>query len=87
LAIRKKALGEQHPDTAQYLKNLGSLYINMKRKEDSEAQYTKALAIYGGLLEADPNNLTFQKRRQYILVGLEKNEKSRTGAAGAESRT
>ncbi len=45
LAIREKALGPDHPDTAQSLNNLAILYKNQGQYEQAEPLYQRALAI------------------------------------------
>ena len=71
LTISERVLGPDHPDTAQTLKNLGTLYIDHKEKEKAEVCYQKALDLYDSLLEADPDNLVFQERREETRIGLE----------------
>jgi tetratricopeptide (TPR) repeat protein len=45
LAIREKALGPDHPDVAQSLNNLATLYYSRGRFADAEPLYKRALAI------------------------------------------
>ncbi|MBE9246697.1 tetratricopeptide repeat protein [Microcystis aeruginosa LEGE 00239] len=45
LAIRKKVLGDNHPNTARSLNNLASLYQNQGRYSEAEPLYKQALAI------------------------------------------
>ena len=45
LAIRKKVLGEEHPDTAASLNNLGGLYRSMGDYAKAEPLYSRALEI------------------------------------------
>ena len=45
LAIRKKMLGEEHPDVADSLNNLASLYKNQGKYDEAEKMYNEALAI------------------------------------------
>ena len=45
LAIREKALGPDHPDVAQSLGNVASLYEVLGRYADAEPLYKRALAI------------------------------------------
>ncbi|MCA2630734.1 MULTISPECIES: tetratricopeptide repeat protein [unclassified Microcystis] len=45
LAIRKKVLGDNHPDTAQSLNNLAELYTVQGRYSEAEPLYKQALAI------------------------------------------
>ncbi|MBD3409057.1 MAG: CHAT domain-containing protein, partial [Ignavibacteriales bacterium] len=46
LEITRQQLGENHPDYAGSLNNLGLLYYNMGRYEDAEQLYIKAVEIY-----------------------------------------
>ena len=45
LAIRKKVLGEEHPDYASSLSNLGDLYFKMRDYKKAETYCLQALAI------------------------------------------
>jgi tetratricopeptide (TPR) repeat protein len=45
LAIRKKQLGDNHPDTATSLNNLAGLYRSQGRYAEAEPLYQEALAI------------------------------------------
>ena len=53
LAIREKALGPDHPSTAQSLNNLAALYASQGRYEDAEPLYQRALGIYEKALGPD----------------------------------
>ena len=46
MAIREKALGPEHPDTAASLNNLAALYYAMGDYAKAEPLYRRALAIY-----------------------------------------
>ena len=50
LAIYKKVLGSQHPDTATSLNNLAALYDDMGSYDKAEPLYQRALAIYEKVL-------------------------------------
>jgi tetratricopeptide (TPR) repeat protein len=59
LAIRKKTLGEEHPDTATSYNNLAGLYESMGVYEKAEQLYLKALKIREEVLgEEHPNTAT-----------------------------
>ena len=45
LAIRKKMLGEEHPDVAQSLNNLAALYENQGKYDEAEKMFEESLAI------------------------------------------
>ena len=45
LAIRERALGPDHPDTAQSLNNLAELYHSQGRLNEAEPLLQRALAI------------------------------------------
>ena len=46
LAIRERALGPDHPDTAQSLNNLAVLYRDQGRLAEAEPLWQRALAIW-----------------------------------------
>ncbi len=50
LAMRKRLLGEEHPDVALSLNNLAALYKNQGRYSDAEPLYIDALAMKKRLL-------------------------------------
>ena len=50
LAIRKKALGPEHPDTAASLNNLAGLYKDTGNYAKAEPPYKRALAIFEKVL-------------------------------------
>jgi len=90
LKIRKKILGEEHPDTAQSYNNLAELYRNMGKYQKAEPLYLKALKIREKVLgEEHPdtassyNNLAglyksigdYQKAEPLYLKALEIREK------------
>ena len=45
LAIREKALGQDHPDVARTLNNLAVVYKDQGKYADAEGLYKRALAI------------------------------------------
>ena len=53
LAIREKAPGPEHPDTAESLNNLALLYRNQGRYGEAEPLYQRALAIKDKALGPD----------------------------------
>ncbi len=66
LALRRKLLGEDHPDVAHSLNNLAFLYDSQGRYEQAEPLYVQALALRRKLLGEDHpdvayslNNLAF----------------------------
>ncbi|WP_298367705.1 tetratricopeptide repeat protein [Azospirillum sp.] len=75
LAIREKALGPDHPDTALSLNNLGYLYRAQGKLADAAPLYTRALAIREKALGSDHpdtalslNNLAYLYRAQGKLA-------------------
>ena len=42
----KRLLGEQHPDVANSLNNLASLYVSQGRLKEAEPLYKQALQMY-----------------------------------------
>ena len=53
LAIRRKILGEEHPDVATGLNNLAALYENQGRYAEAEPLYQQALELHQYLLGKD----------------------------------
>ena len=53
LAIREKALGEDHPDVAKTLNNLAGVYLAQGKYADAEGLYKRALAIWEKALGKD----------------------------------
>ncbi|MEH2024527.1 tetratricopeptide repeat protein, partial [Nostoc sp.] len=45
LALRKRLLGDNHPDVANSLNNLAGLYKSTRRYSEAEPLYQQALAI------------------------------------------
>ncbi len=85
LAIKKKVLGEEHPDYAMSLNNLGFLYYNLGDYKKAEPYYLQSLAVYKKVLgEEHPeyamslNNLgnlysdmgDYKKAEKYYLQSL-----------------
>ena len=50
LELRKKSLGEEHPDVAGSLNNLALLYKSQGEYEKAEPLYVEALEMYKKLL-------------------------------------
>src|SRR5262249_39540054 len=74
LAIREKALGPDHPDVAQSLNNLATLYDQQARYADAEPLYKRSLVIRENILGPNHpmvaeslNNLAshYSKQRRY----------------------
>ncbi len=64
LTIQEKVLGPEHPDTAQSLNNLASLYRDLGKHEEAEPLYQRALAIYVKVFGPDHPNTT-RVREEY----------------------
>ncbi|WP_375471124.1 tetratricopeptide repeat protein, partial [uncultured Nostoc sp.] len=70
LALRRKLLGEEHPDIAQSLNNLAKLYYLQGRYIEAEPFYLQALEIFERRLGADhPNTVTVRKNLADLRVG------------------
>jgi len=59
LAIREKALGPDHPNIAQSLTNLASLYNRQGRYAEAEPMYWRSLAKREKALDRDHPDLAF----------------------------
>ncbi len=70
MALRRKLLGEEHPDIAQSLNNLAKLYYLQGRYIEAEPFYLQALEIFERRLGADhPNTVTVRKNLADLRVG------------------
>jgi tetratricopeptide (TPR) repeat protein len=62
LAIFKKIYGEQHPNVATSLNNLGSTYFEMGQKDKAGPYFQKAYAIFKQFYgEEHPHTKTVKK--------------------------
>ncbi|MEH2310839.1 MAG: tetratricopeptide repeat protein, partial [Nostoc sp.] len=62
LAMRKRLLGDEHPDVASSLNNLAFLYDSQGRYSDAEPLYIEALEIAEKRLGANhPNTITIRE--------------------------
>jgi tetratricopeptide (TPR) repeat protein len=67
LAMRKRLLGENHPDVAMSLHNLARLYYSQERYSEAEPLYIKALKIAEDSLGMDhPNTVTIRKSLELL---------------------
>ena len=71
LEMRKKLLGEEHPDVAQSINNLAGLYYGQGRYSEAEPLYVEALAIAEKVLGKEHLN-TKQIRENYQKFLAEK---------------
>ena len=62
--MRKKLLGEEHPDVASSLNNLASLYYYQRRDEEAEPLLLQALDMRKKLL-GDKHPYTQKTQRAY----------------------
>ncbi|NER29146.1 MAG: tetratricopeptide repeat protein, partial [Symploca sp. SIO1C4] len=53
IAISKRSLGDNHPEMARNLDNLGMLYAKQGRSEEAKALYKQAWEIFEQKLEAN----------------------------------
>ncbi len=78
LAIRKKALGNEHPDVATSLNNLALLYRAQGRYDDAEPRYVDAVEILEKTVGADlPNTRIVKKNYEYYLAEIDKPQGSK----------
>ena len=67
LELRKRLLGEEHPDVAQSLSNLACLYGSQGRYVDAEPLLVKALKIYQRRLGSDhPETISCQRYLEWL---------------------
>ena len=67
LELRKRLLGENHPDVATSLNNLAVLYDSQGRYEEAEPHYLQALSIAEvSLGKYHPNTKTFRNNLQIM---------------------
>ena len=67
LELRKKLLGEEHPDVATSLNNLAGLYNNQGRNSEAEPLYQEAIIIATKTLgENHPNTKTISQNYQIM---------------------
>ena len=57
LALRKRLLGEEHPDVAESLNNLAELYRSQGRYSEAEPLYEQALALRKRLLREEHSDV------------------------------
>ncbi|RUP45334.1 Tetratricopeptide repeat-domain-containing protein [Jimgerdemannia flammicorona] len=68
LAIRKKVLGAEHPNTALDLCNLAFLYIGQGEYDQATSFLERALAIFEKVLGSEHQNMT--KSLQALAICL-----------------
>ncbi|MEH2179958.1 tetratricopeptide repeat protein, partial [Nostoc sp.] len=74
LALRRKLLGEEHPDVAVSLNNLAGLYNSQGRYSEAEPLYIQALDIFERRLGANhPNTMTVRENLAYLRDRLPPN--------------
>ncbi|PID48664.1 MAG: hypothetical protein CR991_10580, partial [Proteobacteria bacterium] len=62
LATQERVLGQEHPDVAQTLNNLGIVYLGMDQYNESAAYLKRALSIYELKLGAEHPDTQNTKR-------------------------
>jgi tetratricopeptide (TPR) repeat protein len=68
LDLRKRLLGDNHPDVAASLNNLAGLYKSQGRYPEAEPLYLQALAIAEQALgENHPNTIIFRENYNICL--------------------
>ena len=65
LEIRRKQLGPKHPTVGQALQLTGLFYLNQGRLDESEAAYTEAVALFGGI---DPKHFEIGKCKNGLAL-------------------
>ncbi|MEH2367891.1 tetratricopeptide repeat protein, partial [Nostoc sp.] len=74
LALRRKLLGEEHPDVASSLNNLALLYDSQGRYSEAEPLYIQALDIFEQRLGVDhPNTITIRNNLADLRDRLSQN--------------
>jgi len=95
LAIREKALGPDHPNIAQSLTNLASLYNRQGRYAEAEPMYWRSLAKREKALDRDHPDLAFTlinlaaltQAHVFILCDLDHRRCRTFGAGSPPSQT
>ncbi|WP_224240234.1 tetratricopeptide repeat protein [Hyalangium gracile] len=78
LALRRKALGPEHPDMAFSLSNLGLALKELGRYEKSHRMYSRALRLREKKLGADhPRVATMLENLGNLLVAMDRYEEAR----------
>jgi tetratricopeptide (TPR) repeat protein len=71
--LRKRLLGEDHPDVASSLNNLASLYDSQGRYSEAEPLYLQALELAERVLGVNhPNTVIFRKNLASLQAKMEK---------------
>ena len=71
LELRKRLLGDEHPDVATSLNNLASLYYSQGRYSEAEPLYVQALKICEqGLNENHPTTVSVRKNLEELLRAM-----------------
>ena len=77
LAIRERQLGGNHPDTANSLHNLASLYSEQGRDGEADPLFKRALVICTQTLgETHPNTQVVRRRYESLLGKLGREEEA-----------
>jgi tetratricopeptide (TPR) repeat protein len=71
LTIRKQMLGKEHPETAQSLNNLATLYLELRRYKEAESLYREALSIYRQKLGEEHLETITTKQNCALLAKLQ----------------
>ena len=67
--MRKKSLGQEHPEVASKIDNLANRYYSQGRYSEAEPLYVEALAIAEGVLGKNhPHTQTFRENYQILLA-------------------
>ena len=65
--MRKRLLGDEHPNVATSLNNLAALYDDKGRYASAESLYQQALELYKRLLgEEHPNTITVRNNLENL---------------------
>ena len=65
--IDRKTIGEEHPDFAMHLANLGQLLGDMGRKDEARPMLLQSLDIFRAALPADHPHIAEAERRLAAL--------------------
>jgi tetratricopeptide (TPR) repeat protein len=79
LELRKRLLGDNHPDVATSLNNLAGLYESQGRYDEAETILHRALEIYQQVLgDNHPNTLTVCENLAQLPAKVSNNPEAKT---------
>ncbi len=73
MELRKRLLGEEHPDVASSLNNLAGLYKSQGKYTEAEPLYQQALELCEQVLGSNhPNTVTIRNNLAYLQEEMRK---------------